>query len=105
LHRLAPDTSSGRRQPVSLGGKQRTDHRNQITTPARIDPRDRITRLRIRECHPLGTPLGLVFLVRLARDRQVMGTRLVSGRLAAGRAVALLIGGLSLLFAVSAILT
>ena len=46
----------------------------------------------------LGTPIGLVILVRLARDPQVMGPRPISGRLAvAGWAVAVIVGGFGLL--------
>jgi Mn2+/Fe2+ NRAMP family transporter len=42
----------------------------------------------------LGTPLGLVLLVRLARDREVMGDRPIPRRLAAaGWAVAVIVGG------------
>ena len=45
-----------------------------------------------------GTPIGLVILVRLARDHSVMGTRPISGRLAAaGWAVAVVVGGFGLL--------
>jgi Mn2+/Fe2+ NRAMP family transporter len=54
----------------------------------------------------LGTPIGLVLLVRLGRDAQVMGTRVITRRLAAaGWVVALVVGGLSLLFAGSAALS
>lgn len=53
----------------------------------------------------LGTPLGVILLVRLGRDPRVMGTQPISGRLAAaGWVVALVVGGLSLLFAVAAVL-
>jgi Mn2+/Fe2+ NRAMP family transporter len=53
----------------------------------------------------LGTPLGLVLLVRLGRDRTVMGTQPISGRLAvAGWAVAVVVGGLGLLYAIGAAL-
>lgn len=46
----------------------------------------------------LGTPIGLVILVRLARDPQVMGPWPVSRRLAiAGWAVAVIVGGFGLL--------
>ena len=46
----------------------------------------------------LGTPIGLVILVRLARDPQVMGPRPISRRLAiAGWAVAVIVGGFGLL--------
>jgi Mn2+/Fe2+ NRAMP family transporter len=45
-----------------------------------------------------GTPIGLVILVRLARDPQIMGSRTISGRLAAaGWAVAVVVGGLGVL--------
>lgn len=48
----------------------------------------------------LGTPIGLVILVRLARDPGVMGPALISRRLAiAGWAVAVIVGGLGLLAA------
>jgi Mn2+/Fe2+ NRAMP family transporter len=54
----------------------------------------------------LGTPAGLVLLVCLGRDQRVMGTQLISRRLAAaGWAVAVIVGGLSLLFVVSAALS
>ncbi len=47
----------------------------------------------------LATPIGLVVLVRLARDRQVMGEQPITRRLAAaGWAVALLTGALGLLY-------
>lgn len=50
----------------------------------------------------LGAPAGLVLLVRLGRDERVMGTRVITRRLAAaGWAVACIVGGLSLLFVVS----
>lgn len=53
----------------------------------------------------LGTPLGLVILVRLGRDRTVMGSRPISGRMAiAGWAIAAVIGGLGLLYAIGAAL-
>ena len=46
----------------------------------------------------LGTPIGLVILVRLARDPEVMGPRPISRRLAvAGWAVAVIVGGFGLL--------
>jgi Mn2+/Fe2+ NRAMP family transporter len=46
----------------------------------------------------LGTPIGLVLLVRLARDPRVMGPRRISRRLAlAGWAVTVIVGGLGLL--------
>ena len=45
-----------------------------------------------------GTPIGLVLLVRLARDPQVMGPQPISRRLAiAGWVVAVLVGGFGLL--------
>ncbi len=45
-----------------------------------------------------GAPIGLVILVRLARDPQVMGPRPISRRLAlAGWAVAVIVGGFGLL--------
>ena len=45
-----------------------------------------------------GTPIGLVILVRLARDPRVMGPRPISRRLAiAGWAVAVIVGGFGLL--------
>jgi Mn2+/Fe2+ NRAMP family transporter len=54
----------------------------------------------------LGTPAGLVLLVRLGRDSRVMGGQPISRRLAAaGWVVAVAVGGLSLLFAVSAALS
>lgn len=54
----------------------------------------------------LGTPAVLVLLVRLGRDPQVMGTQPISRRLAAaGWAVAVIVGGLSLLWVVSAALS
>ncbi len=54
----------------------------------------------------LGTPAGLVLLVRLGRDPRVMGTQPISRRLAAaGWAVAVIVGGLSLLWVVSAALS
>jgi Mn2+/Fe2+ NRAMP family transporter len=47
-----------------------------------------------------------VLLVRLGRDAQVMGTRVITRRLAAaGWVVALVVGGLSLLFVASAALS
>jgi Mn2+/Fe2+ NRAMP family transporter len=46
-----------------------------------------------------GTPIGLVLLVLLARDRQIMGDRAISMRLAlAGWTIAVGIGGLGALF-------
>jgi Mn2+/Fe2+ NRAMP family transporter len=51
----------------------------------------------------LGAPIGLVVLVRLARDRQVMGSQRISRRLAlAGWAVAVVVGGSGLLYLISA---
>jgi Mn2+/Fe2+ NRAMP family transporter len=53
----------------------------------------------------LGTPFGLVLLVRLARDPAVMGAQPISRRLAfAGWIVAVVIGGFGLLFVVGAAL-
>ncbi len=53
----------------------------------------------------LGAPIGMVILIRLARDPQVMGSRPISARLAlAGWAVIVIIGGFSLLFIVQALL-
>lgn len=50
-----------------------------------------------------GTPIGLVILVRLARDRQVMGSHPISPRLAAaGWAVAVVTGGLAVLLVLAA---
>lgn len=50
----------------------------------------------------LGTPLTLVLLVRLARDKQVMGAHAISPRLAtAGSVVAFGVGGLGLLYAIT----
>jgi Mn2+/Fe2+ NRAMP family transporter len=52
----------------------------------------------------LGTPVGLVALVLLARDPQVMGCRPISWRLAvAGWIVTVIVAGLDLLFAVQLI--
>lgn len=51
----------------------------------------------------LGTPAGLVLLVLLGRDVQVMGAQVITRRLAAaGWIVAVVVGGFSLLFVVSA---
>jgi Mn2+/Fe2+ NRAMP family transporter len=48
-----------------------------------------------------GTPVGLILLVRLARDPQIMGHQVISRRLAwAGGAVAALVGAFGLLFLV-----
>lgn len=53
----------------------------------------------------LGSPIGLVLLVRLARDPEVMGDRPISGRLAlAGWAVTIVVGGLGVLSAAAAAL-
>ena len=53
----------------------------------------------------LGTPLPMVMLVRLARNRQAMGGKLISVRLAAaGWAIAVGVGGLGLLYAIAALL-
>ena len=50
-----------------------------------------------------GTPIGLVLLLRLARDPQVMGPRPISRRLAiAGWAAAGIVGGFSLLVVIGA---
>ena len=49
----------------------------------------------------IGTPIGLVILVLLARDHNVMGAQPISGRLAvAGWTVAVVVGGLGLLFVI-----
>ena len=46
-----------------------------------------------------GTPVGLILLVRLARDPQIMGHQVISRRLAwAGGAVAALVCAFGLLF-------
>ncbi len=51
----------------------------------------------------LGTPFGLVLLVRLARDPSVMGAQPISRRLAiAGWTVAVLVGAAGLLFIIGA---
>ena len=53
----------------------------------------------------LGTPIGLVLLVLLARDPQVMGDQRISGWLAiAGWTVAVLVGGFGLLYILGAAL-
>ena len=50
-----------------------------------------------------GTPIGLVLLVRLARDPQVMGPQAISRKLAiAGWAVAVIVGGFGLLAVIGA---
>jgi Mn2+/Fe2+ NRAMP family transporter len=52
-----------------------------------------------------GTPIGLVLLVRLARDPEVMADHPISRRLAAaGWAVTVLVGGLGLLLVLGAAL-
>jgi Mn2+/Fe2+ NRAMP family transporter len=51
----------------------------------------------------LGTPIGLVLLVRLARDPEIMGDQAISGRLAlAGWLIAAGVGGLGVLFVLGA---
>lgn len=51
---------------------------------------------------PLGTPIGLVLLVRLARDPLVMGDQAISPFLArAGWTIALVTGGLGVLFVIA----
>ena len=53
----------------------------------------------------LGTPLGLVILILLARDRTVMDDKSISGRLAiAGWTVAVVVGGFGVLFVIGAAL-
>ena len=53
----------------------------------------------------LGTPIGIVLLVLLGRDHNVMGTQLISARLAiAGWAVAAIVGGFGLVYVVGAAL-
>ena len=53
----------------------------------------------------LGTPFGLVLLVRLARDSTVMGAQPISRRLAiAGWTVAVVVGGAGLVFLIGAVL-
>lgn len=53
----------------------------------------------------IGTPFGLILLVLLARDPEVMGDRTISRRLAlAGWGVAILVGSFGLLFIVGAAL-
>jgi len=50
-----------------------------------------------------GTPIGLVLLVRLARDPEIMGDQAISGRLAlAGWMIAVVVGGLGMLFVLGA---
>jgi Mn2+/Fe2+ NRAMP family transporter len=49
----------------------------------------------------LGTPIGIVILVLLARDRTVMSARPISRRLAAaGWTVAVAVGGFGVLYVV-----
>jgi Mn2+/Fe2+ NRAMP family transporter len=51
----------------------------------------------------IGTPMGIVVLVLLARDRAVMGEQVVSRALAlAGWVVASVVGALGLLFVIGA---
>jgi Mn2+/Fe2+ NRAMP family transporter len=51
----------------------------------------------------IATPMGIIFLVRLARDPEVMGERTISGRLGvAGWTVAAMVGGFGLLYVVGA---
>jgi len=53
----------------------------------------------------LGTPIGLILLVRLAREPQVMGSTPISRRLAvAGWAVALVVAGMGAAFVLGAVL-
>jgi Mn2+/Fe2+ NRAMP family transporter len=53
----------------------------------------------------IGTPVGLVILVLLGRDQRVMGTEPISLRLAiAGWTVAVVVGGLGVLFVVGSAL-
>ncbi len=50
-----------------------------------------------------GTPIGLVLLVRLARDPEIMGDRAISGGLAlAGWMIVVVVGGLGMLFVLDA---
>jgi Mn2+/Fe2+ NRAMP family transporter len=52
-----------------------------------------------------GTPIGIVLLVLLGRDRTIMGTQPISGRLAiAGWTVAAVVGGFGLLYVIGAAL-
>ena len=52
-----------------------------------------------------GTPVGLVVLVLLARDHKVMGSQIISGRLAfAGWTVAGIVAGFGLLFVIGTVL-
>ena len=53
----------------------------------------------------LGTPFGLIVLVRLAQDPTVMGAQPISTGLAiAGWTVAIVVGGLGLLLVVAALM-
>jgi len=53
----------------------------------------------------LGTPIGMVLLVRLARNPQVMGDQPISARLAiSGWTVTVVVGGFGLLYIVWAVL-
>jgi flagellin-like protein len=53
----------------------------------------------------LGTPLGIVILVLVARDERIMGTQMISRRLAAaGWIVAAVVGGFGLVFVVAVVL-
>ena len=53
----------------------------------------------------LGTPVGMVFLLRLARNPEVMGSRVVSaGLAAAGWAVAAGVGGLGVVYAIASLI-
>jgi Mn2+/Fe2+ NRAMP family transporter len=52
-----------------------------------------------------GTPVGLVVLVLLARDQRVMGSQIISGRLAvAGWTVAGIVAGFGLLLVIGTVL-
>jgi len=52
----------------------------------------------------LGTPVALLILLRLARDRLIMGSQAISGRLAAGGwLITIMLSALGLLFIVSAV--
>ena len=66
-----------------------SDHPNRLMAARRRDPR---------------TPFGLIVLVRLARDRGVMGARPISTGLAiAGWMVAIVVGGFGLLLVIAAL--
>ena len=53
----------------------------------------------------LGTPFSLILLVRLGRDPSVMGTDVISARLAvAGWIVAVVVGALGVLFLIGSAL-